>query len=315
MGVVRWLGALVVATSTGGCAGADGGDTGSFGPGFGGPGESTGGATTNWWTDGMPPDDRDSTGPFDPSESEGDEDPGLPPDLGACAGDGTCVIEDDTTCFQPLGVCEAGMCRFEPKPAGAGCDDADPCTQDDRCDEAGTCRGSALPCAAPHASSTCVAGQCGGLECDPGWGDCNGMRDDGCEAALDGDSNCGECGNDCSAGAHASGSCGAAGECEFSCDAGYDNCDGAWDNGCEIPVGANQCDAGGLNPNGCWTSHCGSSTNPDAVNFGTWYCFECTTCHVPSPGSCQWCSHDTGQWFPAESGCSCGGFEDVVCAG
>ena len=72
------------------------------------------------------------------------------------------------------------------------------------------------------------------------------------------------------------------------------------------------CDINGLNPGGCWTPHCGQSDAAEAVNFGTWFCFECSTCHVPSGGSCQWCDHATGNWFPPGS-CACGGFEDNVC--
>lgn len=295
-----------------GCAGADGGSSGSFGPGIGESRGTTEGATSNWWTDGAPPENSDSETPFDPTEGEGDEDPGFPPDLGTCEGEGECLI-DDTTCFQPQGTCEGGMCKFDVKGLGAACDDGDACTQADACDGFGICRGEAAPCASPHATAICEGGVCGALECDDGWDDCNGDAVDGCETPLDTDDNCGGCGESCDAGANASGSCNGD-SCAFDCDAGFGNCDDDWDNGCEIPLGANQCDAGGLNPNGCWTAHCGNSADGDAVNFGTWFCYDCTTCRVPAAGSCQWCSHDTGQWFPAESGCGCGSFENQACS-
>ena len=119
-------------------------------------------------------------------------------------------------------------------------------------------------------------------------------------------------GDACNAGTNASGSCEGS-SCAYTCDAGFGNCDEDFANGCEIPLGANQCDIDGLNPNGCWTSHCGSSNDPDAVNFGSWFCFDCTTCNEPAAGQCQWCSHDNGQWFPADA-CGCGAYEGLACS-
>ncbi|MEM6295973.1 MAG: hypothetical protein AAGA54_32170 [Myxococcota bacterium] len=307
-GGARWC-ALVGALSLAGCASGDGQDGAqTFGPGVGSPqGDDTGG---NWWTEGPPPESDTTGGGFTSapdSEGEGDEDPGLPPDLGACQGPADCVIED-STCFVAQGACVAGACMFDPKPAGAACVDPDPCTVADACDGFGACAGDPMDCG----TGECVGGQCSTVECGPGTADCNGDAVDGCEVSLNSDDNCGECGNSCNAGPNATGAC-MGNSCEYSCDAGFGNCDGDWSNGCEIPLGANQCDIDGLNPNGCWTSHCGSSTNADAVNFGTWYCFDCTTCNVPSPGMCRWCNHDTGNWFPAES-CACGSFEDLACS-
>lgn len=310
---------VLVTALAAGCAGGEHGNGGSFGPGFV---EDDGAAQdTNWWTDGFEPtttgdgkndDTTAGTLPSTEGEGEGDEDPGLPPDLGTCSGNETCVIED-TTCFAVQGQCVAGMCVFDAKMAGAPCDDGDACTEGDTCDGFGTCGGSEVMCAVDNGAGSCVDGTCEDLACDGGYADCNGDFMDGCEAQLGTQGHCEGCYDDCAAGPHASGSC-AGGSCDFSCDAGWGNCDGDWDNGCEIPLGANQCDVNGLNPDGCWTSHCGSSNNPDAVNFGSWYCFECTTCNMPSANSCRWCSHSTGNWFPAESGCFCGGFEDVSCS-
>lgn len=45
-------------------------------------------------------------------------------------------------------------------------------------------------------------GHCAVGTCDPGWGDCNGMVDDGCETATNTDDNCGTCGTLCAAPAH-----------------------------------------------------------------------------------------------------------------
>ena len=54
-------------------------------------------------------------------------------------------------------------------------------------------------------------------------------------------------------------------------------------------------------------------SDPEAVNFGSWYCYECSTCQDAGGGNVQWCSHDTGTWYPADVG-GCGAYEDLVCA-
>ncbi len=247
----------------------------------------------------------------DAGSAGGDEDPAMPPDLGTCVDDGDCELPPGA-CFQS-GTCEGGMCSFEPSFAGDPCDDEDPCTGADVCDGAGNCVGEPSPCEAPHASGgTCQGGLCSGLVCDGGWGNCNGDWVDGCEVALDSAEHCGTCDTPCEAGEHASASCNA-GVCEQACDAPWANCDDDWSNGCEIPEGVpNQCDSSGLNPDGCWTPYCGQSAADGATNFGTWFCVECSTCHVPGPGQCQWCNHATGTWYPAET-CPCGAYEDLAC--
>ncbi len=285
-----------------GCASGDGDNALTAGHGLG---ETSHGSDSQWWTDGPPPS---TTGGFGTTEgeAEGDEDPGIPPDLGTCVGPEDCLI-DNTTCFLPQGLCVDGACEFEAKAAGSTCDDSDPCTELDACDGFGLCAGAPKQCL----GGECVMGECTGAECDEGTADCNDDASDGCETLLGTDSDCGACGDSCGVGPDATASCEGS-VCEYACDDGFGNCDEDWDNGCEIPLGANQCDAGGLNPGGCWTSHCGSSVDPDAVNFGTWFCFECTTCNVPAGGQCQWCDHATGTWFPAES-CGCGDFEGLSC--
>ncbi|MCB9567684.1 MAG: hypothetical protein H6710_10820 [Myxococcales bacterium] len=120
---------------------------------------------------------------------------------------------------------------------------------------------------------------------------------------------------DCTPPANASGGKCVDGECTgFKCTAPYENCDGDWDNGCEVPTGvANQCDQDGLNPDGgCWTAYCGALDDPKATNFGTYYCFDCSTCTEMGGGTVSWCNHSTGNWYPAELG-ACGSWLDLVC--
>ena len=296
-GIGAWrIAALVVVT---GCAGAgSNGENGS--PGLGDDGEGDGETTM---------------GELE-SSSEGDDEsaaPTPPPDLGPCDSDADCVIADDS-CFEAQGVCEAGGCVNPPKAVGSACDDGDGCTGPDVCDAAGGCFGATIDCSFPNASGgACVAGQCQGMQCDAPFGNCDADWTNGCEASLTTATDCGACGSPCAAGDNATAEC-STGTCLVTCDEPYEDCDGDPGNGCEIPTGVpNQCDTLGLNPvDGCWTAWCGSSQHEDAVNFGSWFCFECTTCHSPSAGQCQWCSHDAGVWFPADS-CACGAFEDLVC--
>ena len=303
MTLTRRIAAFASAMSVvAGCASGVGKDPGGFGKFESGGEESTTFASSGASTPITDSDDEDDAN---------DEEPSTPPDLGICLTDDDCLVFD-AGCFEN-GTCIDGVCDIPPKFAGDPCDDDDPCTGPDVCDGAGTCLGDPLPCEAANASSgVCMGGLCMNLECDPGWGNCNGDWLDGCELPVVDDANCGECGMPCAAGPNSTGSCNA-GICEQSCVAPWANCDGDWSNGCEIPSGvANQCDVNGLNGNGCWTPHCGQSADPLARNFGTWFCFECSTCHVTGAGGCQWCDHAIGNWFPPGQ-CACGGFEDDVC--
>lgn len=269
-----------------------------------------------------PPPSESTTGatPEPGDETGGEGETGVvhpPPDLGACSDQSDCVLEEEGSCFAAQGTCEFGQCIFEFAPSGAACDDADACTQDDVCDDAGACLGEPVQCSVSHGHATCSDRGCGGpITCDEGWDDCDGDPDNGCETDLNADTDCGVCGRTCAPDRPhvASGSCDA-GTCTFTCESPWENCNGDWSDGCEIPTGVpNQCDADGLNTDsGCWTAHCGSSLNPDAVNFGSWFCFECTTCTMPSADTCQWCSHSTGRWFPVEE-CACSpGDNDCEC--
>jgi hypothetical protein len=176
------------------------------------------------------------------------------------------------------------------------------------------------PCDSPPNPCFDMVGECNGAECLYYPLDAGAPCDDGdpCTAddVCDGDGVCG--GGEaitCDAPPHASGGTCVNGECQgFKCESPWENCDGDWDNGCEVPTGiANQCDSGGLNPDGgCWTAYCGSSNADNAANFGSYFCAGCSTCHVPAPGMAQWCNHDTGNWYEPEVN-SCGMWEDLTC--
>jgi hypothetical protein len=78
-------------------------------------------------------------------------------------------------------MCLSGECVGIEKPE-TGC--ADPTT----------CR----PCSFPHASATCVHGECAVGPCDPPWIHCSGNPDDGCEIdPTSDDDNCSRCNLSC----------------------------------------------------------------------------------------------------------------------
>src|SRR5262249_3332641 len=93
----------------------------------------------------------------------------------------------------PSEVCNDGNCVCE---CGSDCFDV---SSDPR-----NCGGCNIVCpgltyATAHGAPTCSGGV-GGFGCQPNWGDCNKISDDGCETNLRDDPlNCGGCGIRCDA--------------------------------------------------------------------------------------------------------------------
>jgi hypothetical protein len=82
------------------------------------------------------------------------------------------------------------------------------------------CSGCGVVCALPHAVADCVQGACGIGACVAGFGDCDGAAENGCEATLATNANCGACGNACAV-PNGAASC-ATGTCQLvSCDVGF----------------------------------------------------------------------------------------------
>jgi len=88
--------------------------------------------------------------------------------------------------------CDAGVCT-----CGSGeelCDGG--CI--DIFTDVNNCGGCGIPCEPRNAFGVCEGGGCAVVECDPGWGDCDGDPRSGCETSTDGDPlNCGGCGIAC----------------------------------------------------------------------------------------------------------------------
>lgn len=139
----------------------------------------------------------------------------LPNAVGRCVG-GQCQI---ASCAQGFQNCD-GM-------IGNGCErnvTADP-------NNCGACR---RQCNFPQAMAVCRASACVITGCSPGFANCDGLPNNGCESSLGTVDHCGSCNNNCSSVANAtprcsSGSCGIMGVCN----APFANCDGNESNGCE----------------------------------------------------------------------------------
>ncbi|MFK7992267.1 MAG: MopE-related protein [Sandaracinaceae bacterium] len=96
----------------------------------------------------------------------------------------------------------------------------------------------------PNGRASCDAGACS-YTCEPGFGDCDGMPGNGCEADLSSLTDCGACFNSCAGGFEVRASeCVADSLGRFrcavnDCNDGTDDCDGDYGNGCETPLLSN----------------------------------------------------------------------------
>jgi hypothetical protein len=112
---------------------------------------------------------------------------------------------------------------------GNGCE-ADLVTSPTQC---GTC-GTVCP-ARPQAGPACVSRACA-LRCDTGFADCDGALANGCEVDVrTSAAHCGACGRACAV-PNASAACAASMCAITTCAAGFGNCNGRYDDGCEAPL-------------------------------------------------------------------------------
>lgn len=95
----------------------------------------------------------------------------------------------------------------------------------------------------PNGTSACSSGRCVINHCVPGYRDCNGYYNDGCETDVTDDVyNCGACRNLCMDAWHGTGTC-TNGTCGIACHDGYANCSGPYPGDCEthIDIDPNNC--------------------------------------------------------------------------
>jgi hypothetical protein len=141
------------------------------------------------------------------------------PNAQAACTDGECAIGD----------CESGAADCDGDLAN-GC-------ETDLVSNAMHCGGCGNDCnALPHVeSATCGANSCTGFMCEPGFGDCDGRPDNGCEQPLNTLAHCGACGAEC-APDNAIAECDT-GTCSVtSCVPGTEECNGETSDGCEADL-------------------------------------------------------------------------------
>ena len=145
---------------------------------------------------------------------------------GACT-DGECVLFD---CAAPFFDCDGdarNLCEIDGRSDTRHCGGCDVACPDD-----------------PHGSAACVESVCA-ITCEAPYADCDGDPFSGCEAMLlDDPRHCGACGTRCAPRPHAAPDC-EDGACAFTCDAGFADCNGDLEDGCESEVDFDPANCGG----------------------------------------------------------------------
>jgi subtilisin family serine protease len=148
-----------------------------------------------------------------------------------------CGIE----CYYPhaVGTCNTGTCEMGDCNSGWGdCndDEADGCETSLAFDP-NSCGACGNICDLPNVSgNVCDNGICQIDSCEPGWGDCDGIANTGCEFDVSSDmDNCGACGFACVFN-NGSGDCIDSACVVATCDAGFDDCNGDSSDGCEADL-------------------------------------------------------------------------------
>jgi hypothetical protein len=161
--------------------------------------------------------------------------------------DNACQFDPDRLPRAAAG-CEDGVCTPVCEPGWGDCDFeyANGCETSLRTlDDCGAC---GKTCALDGAAAICRTGRCEVQKCEPDFADCDGDGQS-CETELDTNEHCGACDTPCEI-ANATTACrGAVGAraCALvSCEAGWADCDGRIENGCEH--NARSVDKGGYGP-------------------------------------------------------------------
>jgi hypothetical protein len=141
--------------------------------------------------------------------------------------------------------CAGGACSFACLSGFADCDKnaADGCEAPLGVDPQ-NCGGCGTLCpSAPNAIGACAGGLCA-IACAPGFADCDGNPANGCEVDLGSDPlSCAACGKACLVLPNSSPVC-VAGACGFTCLAGFLDCDGQPNDGCEVESGKDPLNCG-----------------------------------------------------------------------
>ena len=205
----------------------------------------------------------------------------LDTDTGHCGACNNACSFPNASALCDLGRCTLGACID----GYANCNgiSSDGC-EIDLTSDTNNCSACGTICAFDHAAASCSAGTCIMGVCDAGFDNCDLQDTNGCEVELAVDTaNCGTCGNTC-AFEHASAVC-ATGVCAMgSCDAGFDNCDGMEESGCEVELAVDPL-------------HCGACGSVCELDNATAGCLD---------GTCVVAACDDGFWdcnLEAADGC------------
>ncbi len=183
--------------------------------------------------------------------------------------------------------CSGGVCRATSCPAGeADCDGDEMCEQVNSATDCSGC-GVACPATVEHGTATCSTGTCV-VTCDDHYANCDGSLGNGCERALNTESDCGACNVAC-AFPNAAGAC-SDGACNMgACNPGFGNCDGTTSNGCETQLSSTAncgaCDSFCTNDQVCNNGACGPPNCPSGFSYcGGDTCIDIRGSCPPWPG-------------------------------
>ncbi|MBN2196302.1 MAG: hypothetical protein JW751_26045 [Polyangiaceae bacterium] len=161
---------------------------------------------------------------------------------GSCTND--CVVENGTpSCSGNPLACGIGSCADPYDDCNSNYDDGCETNTNASTSHCGDCGNV---CNSINGTAQCAGGVCS-ITCTIPFGNCNGIGSDGCETNTNtSTSHCGSCSHPCVY-ANANASC-TVGTCSMgACFTGYQNCDGATANGCEINTTNDVENCGGCN--------------------------------------------------------------------
>ena len=110
-----------------------------------------------------------------------------------CGGCGTACAFANASATCVGGACALGACE----PAWADCDASAGNGCETSTTRLATCGSCTSACDLPNAEEWCVEGACEVTGCERGFGDCDAMSANGCEADLRSASSCGDCATQC----------------------------------------------------------------------------------------------------------------------
>lgn len=186
---------------------------------------------------------------------------------------GTCGVLCPATVTNGTSSCGTGTCTITCNANFANCDGnpTNGCEVDLR--SVNSCGACGTTCSSANASSVCSSGTCGLGMCTAGFGNCDAMAGNGCEAALNTPTNCGDCGNNCAGRPNTTSAGCNNGTCSFTCTAGFGNCNGMQTDGCETNVTTSTANCGACGTN------CAGLMNVAAATCSNSGC-QITTCNA-----------------------------------